>query len=128
MTIRAPACGAARVVHTIGHSTRDVDAFLALLAAHAIEEVADVRRWPASRRYPHFAREPLSRALGEAGMRYVWRQDLGGYRSPEKGSPNTGWRVGAFRAYADFMLTPAFDEAMDQIERLAAERRVALLC
>ena len=115
-------------MHTIGHSTRDIAAFLALLAEHAIECVVDVRRWPASRRFPHFAREPLSASLGAAGVDYVWRQDLGGYRTPGPDSPNTGWRVGAFRAYADFMLTPAFESAMAELERLAAARRIAVMC
>lgn len=123
-----PGCDAPRVVHTVGHSTREADAFLALLAAHAIACVVDVRRWPASRRYPHFAREPLAEALAAAGLDYVWRQDLGGFRTPAPESPNTGWRVGAFRAYADFMLTPAFEAIMAELEHLAGARRIALMC
>jgi uncharacterized protein (DUF488 family) len=122
------ACAEPRVVHTIGHSTRSAEDVLALLAAHAIDCVVDVRRWPASRRHPHFAREPLAASLAAAGLEYVWRQDLGGYRTPQPGSPNTGWRVGAFRAYADFMQTPAFDEAMVALTELAGQRRIALLC
>jgi len=128
MAIDRAACAALRVVHTVGHSTREVEVFLARLAAHAIGRVVDVRRWPASRRHPHFAREPLARALGASGVEYVWREDLGGYRSPGPDSPNTAWRVGAFRAYADFMLTPAFDRSMAALERLVGERRSAILC
>ena len=123
-----PACAAPRVVHTIGHSTREASDFLDLLAAHAIACVVDVRRWPASRRHPHFAREPLAAALAAAGVGYVWRQDLGGFRTPVPASPNTGWRVGAFRAYADFMLTPAFAAIMAELEQLAGARRIALMC
>ena len=123
-----PGCDAPRVVHTIGHSTREADTFLALLAAHAIACVVDVRRWPASRRYPHFAREPLAAALAAAGLDYVWRQDLGGFRTPAPESPNAGWRVGAFRAYADFMLTPAFAVTMAELEEVAGARRIALMC
>lgn len=115
-------------MHTVGHSTREAPAFLALLAAHAIDCVVDVRRWPASRRYPHFAREPLCAALRASGIGYVWRQDLGGFRTPAPDSPNTGWRVGTFRAYADFMLNPAFDAAMAELEQLAASERIALMC
>src|SRR5262245_33526362 len=102
---RSTSCTDERMVHTIGHSTRTADAFVSLLLAHTIDCVVDVRRWPASRRYPHFARESLARTLAAARIEYVWRQDLGGYRKPEPASTNTGWRVGAFRAYADFMLT-----------------------
>lgn len=124
----AGGCRAPLVVHTVGHSTRTIDAFLALLREHAIERIVDVRRWPASRRHPHFGREPLASALGDAGIRYLWRGDLGGYRTPGPDSPNTGWRTGAFRAYADFMSTPAFDQAMDELALVASGERVALMC
>jgi uncharacterized protein (DUF488 family) len=123
-----PGCDAPRVVHTIGHSTREADAFLALLDAHAIACVVDVRRWPTSRRYPHFAHQPLAAALASASVEYVWRQDLGGYRTPAPASANTGWRVGAFRAYADFMLTTVFAAIMAELEHLAGARRIALMC
>jgi len=116
------------VLHTIGHSTHTLEVFMGLLAAHRIACLVDVRRWPASRRFPHFAREPLSRALAGAGIEYVWREDLGGYRTPAAGSPNTGWRVGAFRAYADFMLTAAFESIAREVQALAAARATALMC
>jgi uncharacterized protein (DUF488 family) len=116
------------VLHTIGHSTRTLEAFLELLAAHRIACLVDVRRWPASRRFPHFAREALAGALGGAGMEYVWREDLGGYRTPAPGSPNAGWRVGAFRAYADFMLTAAFESIAREVEALAGARATGLMC
>jgi uncharacterized protein (DUF488 family) len=124
-----PTCSApARVIHTIGHSTRDAGVFLDLLRAHAIACVVDVRRWPASRRFPHFAQPPLAAALGDLGIQYVWRQDLGGFREPAADSPNAGWRTGAFRAYADFMLTPAFEAAASELEALAAGQRLAVMC
>lgn len=121
-------CAAPGVVHTVGHSTREIEAFLALLAAHAIGCVVDVRRWPASRRYPHFAREALESSLAGAGIAYVWRADLGGYRKAAPDSPNTGWRVAAFRAYADYMLTPAFERAIGEVGALADAERVAVMC
>jgi uncharacterized protein (DUF488 family) len=122
------ACGAPRTVHTVGHSTRSLQEFLALLRAHQVQVVVDVRRWPTSRRFPHFRREHLEAALAREGIRYVWREDLGGYRRPAPHSPNTGWRAGAFRAYADFMLTPEFQRALGELEALASSRRLALLC
>jgi len=121
-------CDATGIIHTIGHSTRTVEAFLALLKTHAIELLADVRRWPASRRYPHFHREALSNALRDAGVAYIWRGDLGGFRKPAPDSVNTGWRVGAFRAYADFMLTAEFHSILVEMEKLAEEKRIALMC
>jgi uncharacterized protein (DUF488 family) len=121
-------CGEERMVHTVGHSTRSWKVFLEILKLHRIQLVVDVRRWPASKRFPHFSREAISASLDETGINYLWRGDLGGYRKPSPDSPNTGWRVGAFRAYADFMLTPEFDRIMKEIEPLAGERRAALMC
>jgi len=121
-------CRASRVVHTIGHSTRTTEAFLALLEAHAIECVVDVRRWPTSQRFPHFRREALMEHLASAGIAYVWQQDLGGYRKPAVDSPNTAWRTGAFRAYADFMLTSEFVVAMEGLVQLAERQRIAVMC
>src|ERR1051325_8089045 len=116
------------VVHTIGHSTRSFEEFLALLKPHEIDCVVDVRRWPASRRYPHFGREALQRSLNEAGIDYVWRGDLGGFRKPAADSPNTGWKVGGFRAYPDLMLTDEFRAMLKQLEALAGSRRISLMC
>ena len=68
------------VIHTIGHSTRTIEQFLDLLKTHRIELLIDVRRWPTSRRLPHFNREALSSALTAYKINYLWRQDLGGFR------------------------------------------------
>jgi uncharacterized protein (DUF488 family) len=121
-------CSSLRVVHTVGHSTRTIEGFAALLAAHEIALLIDVRRWPASRRYPHFRREVLAKSLEHLGVNYLWRGDLGGFRKPEKNSLNTGWRVDAFRAYADFMLTTEFENIMIEMGELAAGRRIAIMC
>jgi len=122
------ACRDSRVIHTIGHSTRGIETFCALLEAHAIDRVVDVRRWPASRRHPQFGREPLMGSLASRGLEYVWRQDLGGFRTPRPDSPNTGWRTKAFRAYADFMSTPEFEAAIATPAADAGARRIALMC
>lgn len=121
-------CDQTGIVHTIGHSTRTIETFVELLKAHRTELVVDVRRWPASRRYPHFGRAALEESLREHGIDYIWRGDLGGFRKPLPDSQNTAWRVGAFRAYADFMLTPEFEQIMNEMEELVAERRIALMC
>jgi uncharacterized protein (DUF488 family) len=121
-------CDSPKTIHTIGHSTRALKVFLDLLAAHDIDTLIDVRRWPASKRHPHFHREALAAALSMEGIEYLWRGDLGGFRKPAPESPNTAWQVGAFRAYADFMLTSAFAAIMTQLEPLAEQRRVVLMC
>lgn len=121
-------CDSPKTIHTIGHSTRAIEVFFELLRAHDIQLLIDVRRWPASKRHPHFNRAALAAALSIQGIDYLWRGDLGGFRKPAPDSPNRAWQVGAFRAYADFMLTPDFAAIMDQLEPLAAQRRVALMC
>jgi uncharacterized protein (DUF488 family) len=121
-------CESPHTIHTIGHSTRTVDVFVELLRTHQIKLVIDVRRWPASRRLPHFNREALHSSLKSQDIDYTWRGDLGGFRKPAPDSVNTAWRVGAFRAYADFMLTPEFRTIIDELEKIATTERIALLC
>jgi uncharacterized protein (DUF488 family) len=107
-------------VLTIGHSTRSLEDFVALCRDADIALVADVRRYPASRRHPHFAREPLAAALAAAGIDYHWMEALGGRRSRRRDTPHTAWQVPAFAGYADHMDTSEFRAAMDQLLRLAA--------
>ena len=121
-------CKSPRTVHTIGHSTRTIEVFVNLLKIHDIQLVIDVRRWPASRRMPHFNRAALTESLSASGIDYLWRGDLGGFRKPAPDSVNTAWRIATFRAYADFMLTPEFERIMSEVEPIAMERRAALMC
>jgi uncharacterized protein (DUF488 family) len=113
---------------TIGHSTRGIDELLGLLAEHRIETLIDVRRFPGSRRHPQFSREALAASLAAAGIEYVHEVDLGGRREPLPGSPNTAWRVAAFRGYADYMGSPPFAAALDRLLRSAAWSRTVILC
>lgn len=115
-------------IWTIGHSTRDWDEFLGLLGAHGIEAVADVRRYPGSRRYPWFASEALSRALPEAGIAYRWLPQLGGRRRAGPDSPNGAWNNAAFQGYADHMASAEFAEGLAEALELAAHHRTALMC
>jgi uncharacterized protein (DUF488 family) len=120
--------GAAVIVYTLGHSTLDVAALLALLAAHGIAGIADVRRFPASRRHPHFSAEQLAPVLAEAGVRYDWLPALGGRRTPRPDSPHVGWRVPGFRGYADHMESAEFADGLDRLLGLAADRPTAVMC
>ena len=106
-------CEAPRTLHTIGHSTRTLERLIEFLRLHEVVLLIDVRRWPASRRLPHFNRDALAAALKASDIDYLWRGDLGGFRKASADSPNTGWRVAAFRAYADFMLEEKFTRIMD---------------
>ncbi len=116
------------VVHTVGHSTRSLDELLALLDGAGVTGIADVRRFPGSRRHPHFAREALAAALAEHGVRYDWLPALGGRRTPRPDSPHVGWREPAFRAYADHMDGDEFRAGLQTLLALAAERPTAVLC
>jgi uncharacterized protein (DUF488 family) len=118
-----------RRVLTIGHSTHDLETFARLLGDAGGEAVADVRRFPSSRRLPHFNRPALEAGLAEREIGYEWLgEELGGRRKPAPGSPNTGWEVAGFRAYADFMQTAEFEDGIERLERLAGERSVAFMC
>lgn len=113
---------------TIGHSTRTWAEFRELLREHGIGLLIDVRRFPGSRRHPHFAQEALSQALPEAGVAYSHEPDLGGFRQPRPESPNTAWRSAGFRAYADHMDSPEFREALSRVIGLASDKTVAIMC
>lgn len=117
-----------RIVHTIGHSTRPIEDFLALLSEHRIEALADVRRYPGSRRHPQFAQDALRDALGAAGIEYLWFPELGGRRAPRKDSRNTAWRNDGFRGYADYMETPEFDAALARLCNVMAACRTVTMC
>jgi uncharacterized protein (DUF488 family) len=118
----------AMLVWTVGHSTRSIEGFLALLVAHAIEQVADVRTVPKSRRHPHFHADALARRLPEHGVAYVHLPRLGGWRRADAESPNGGWRNPSFRGYADYAMGDEFAAGLAQLRRLAGARRTAMLC
>jgi len=113
---------------TIGHSTRDLDEFIALLKNNRVEVLADVRHYPGSRKYPHFNVEPLREGLRDAGIRYEPFTELGGRRKVQPDSPNTAWRHPAFRGYADYMQTKAFHEGIERLKALALKQRAAIMC
>jgi uncharacterized protein (DUF488 family) len=115
-------------IWTVGHSTLPADDFIALLHAHGIQALADVRRYPASRRHPQFNAEDLVLTLERAGIVYAPMPELGGRRRPRRDSHNTVWRSESFRGYADYMETPAFQTALGRLLGMAADHRTAIMC
>jgi uncharacterized protein (DUF488 family) len=114
---------------TIGHSTHPLDRFLALLARHDIEALVDIRRFPSSRKHPHFNRDHLTPALQEAGVEYHWLEALGGRRPKQRDeSPNLGLENRGFRNYADYMLTDEFRQGVAKLLEVARQKRVAIMC
>lgn len=118
----------AKTIWTIGHSNRSIEEFIKLLTANQIEELVDIRTVPKSRHNPQFNSEPLSASLREAGIRYTRLEELGGFRRTVADSPNTGWRNLSFRGYADYMQTPDFEAGLSVLERIAIEKRSAIMC
>ena len=116
------------MILTIGHSTRTADEFLALLEAHGVAGLADVRTVPRSRRHPHFSAGTLAVFLPGHDIEYLHLPGLGGLRKPRPDSPNGGWLNSAFRGYADHMQTPDFGVALDSLISFSAGRQVAIMC
>lgn len=115
-------------VWTIGHSTRSADEFLRVLEAHRIEAVADVRRFPGSRRHPQFGSEALAGHLHANGIDYAWLPRLGGRRRGDAGPEHQGWRNPSFRAYAAYTWTEEFAEGLSELLHVASGRRTTLMC
>jgi uncharacterized protein (DUF488 family) len=115
-------------IWTIGHSTRPLNTFLALLAHYRIEAVADVRRFPGSRRQPQYAQAPLGAALAENGIAYHWIEALGGRRRPRPDSPNVVWRNTSFRGYADYLAGDEFAAGLNQLLEIAGRLRTTMMC
>jgi len=117
-----------RALLTIGHSTHPIEEFLAMLEAHGVDVLADVRTVPRSRHNPQFNREVLPGSLQEAEIRYVSMPSLGGLRRAQPDSVNAGWRNASFRGYADYMQTAEFRENLEKLIDLSQETQAAIMC
>jgi uncharacterized protein (DUF488 family) len=115
-------------IWTIGHSTRNADDFVGVLEAHRIEVVADVRRFPGSRRHPHFGGPALQERLAADGIDYAWLSRLGGRRRGEAAEAHLGWRNTSFRAYAAYTWTEDFALGLEELLHIASGRRTAIMC
>lgn len=115
-------------IYTIGHSTRAIESFVALLEGARIERLVDVRRFPGSRRHPQFNGEALAHSLDDANIEYLHRPSLGGRRRPVRDAPPSAWRNESFRGYADYMRTPEFHQALAELIALGDARRTVIMC
>jgi len=113
---------------TVGHSTRSLDELVAICEANAVGAIADVRRFPGSRRSPHFARASLEETLPARGLRYLWVPELGGRRRRPRDAPPSPWRVEAFAAYADHLRSAEFRAGVDRVLETMAARPTAIMC
>jgi uncharacterized protein (DUF488 family) len=115
-------------VYTIGHSTRTLEEFVALLKAYQISLLVDVRTVPRSRHNPQFNKEPLPASLKTEGIRYIHMPEIGGLRHPKRDSINLAWQNMGFRGYADYMQTKEFTDNLLKIVALARENCLTLMC
>ena len=113
----------ARALYTVGHSNHGIEPFLALLQGQGITAVADVRSVPYSRRMPHFSKAPLSAALKEAGLAYVFLGEQLGARPKDPACYR-----GGLVDYELIAAREAFGDGLARVERGAERFRLTLLC
>jgi uncharacterized protein (DUF488 family) len=119
---------AEHTIYTIGHSTHTVENFIKMLRSFGIQMLVDIRRFPASRKYPGFNKDVLATELEKYGINYIHLEDLGGRRPVKKDSINTLWRNRSFQGYADYMQTPSFKTAIRRLEEIGLQQPTAYMC
>jgi len=117
-----------RVIFTIGHGTRTLEAFIRVLRSFDVNLVADVRTIPRSRHNPQYNMDTLPGSLAESGIDYFHASALGGLRKVRRDSPNTGWRNASFRGFADYMQTPQFEAGLSDLLARTGDWRTVLMC
>jgi len=116
-------------VYSIGHGSRDLESFVALLRAARIERLIDVRAVPRSRRHPQFGYGPLGARLAAEGIAYDWQgRALGGLRRAGDANRHSGLAEPAFRAYAEHMESTDFAVAAGTLAQAAQTARVCTMC
>lgn len=117
-----------KLIYTVGHSTKEIEAFIDLLKSYGIQQVVDIRTIPKSRHNPQFNAEDFSKSLEKEKIHYHHLSKLGGLRHPSKESKNTGWHNSSFRGFADYMDTPPFWEGIEELETIAIKHPSAIVC
>jgi uncharacterized protein (DUF488 family) len=110
-------------VFTIGHSTHQLERFIALLLPHGITALCDVRSKPYSRMSPQFNREELKQSLREHGIAYVFLGKELGARSEDP----TCYENGKVQ-YDRLARTELFRQGLDRVQKGMKEYRIALMC
>jgi uncharacterized protein (DUF488 family) len=88
------------VIYSIGHSNHPPERFIALLQAHGIGRLADLRSRPASRFVPQFNQAALRDRLAADGIDYRWfGETLGGM--PRAAEPDFQAGITALIAWAE---------------------------
>ena len=115
--------------YTMGFSNRTWEQTIEILAAFEIRKLVDIRTLPGSKHTPQFNLQHMEAALPQAGVEYVHLKSLGGLRKPVKDSAiNAAWQNSGFRGYADYMQTPEFASALNELIRLLREKTTVYCC
>ena len=118
-----------RIIYTLGHSNRSLEEFLDILRHYSIEAVADVRRFPSSRKFPHFNKDNLRRSLISEGIEYHWFGELGGKRGYIPGAEKYKcFRAEGYRNYVALMQTEEWRRAFNELVSLATNKVTVVLC
>src|SRR5262245_56416412 len=120
---------APRRIYSVGHSTRPLGVFLHLLKGASVRHIADVRRYPTSRRHPWFSGPALREALHVVGIEYTHFEELGGLREDPGDVPTALGLEPEWRGYAAHLQTDAFSAALDALLAVASRQGpLAVLC
>lgn len=117
--------------HTVGHSTRTLEAFVDLLRVAEIGLVADIRTVPKSRTNPQYNRESFPGSLAASQIGYEPIAELGGLRGKAKDvvpEVNGFWQNQSFHNYADYALSDSFRSGLERLIALGRERRCVMMC
>lgn len=115
-------------IYTIGHSTHPINEFVDILKHYGIERLVDIRTVPRSRHNPQYEQDALKNSLETNAIDYFYLKGMGGLRPKKKDSINLGWRVDSFRNYADYMQTPQFAEAVEELIELGKPKTTVIMC
>ncbi|HLG80872.1 MAG TPA: DUF488 domain-containing protein [Bradyrhizobium sp.] len=120
-----------RPFYTIGHGTRALAEFVALLQSVEVTLLVDVRTVPRSRTNPQYNRDALPASLAPFGIGYEHMAALGGLRSRDRNVPpalNGFWENDSFHNYADYALGAVFRDGLEQLRQRGARQICAVMC
>ncbi|MEK9279598.1 MULTISPECIES: DUF488 domain-containing protein [unclassified Bradyrhizobium] len=117
--------------YTLGHATRPIDDFVALLQSASVTRVVDVRTVPRSRTNPQYNSEILPQSLAAHAIGYEHIAALGGLRGRKREVPratNAFWQNDSFHNYADYAISDAFRMGLAHLRELGHAQRCAIVC
>lgn len=117
-----------QTIYTIGHSTRPIEEFTAILQEYKIRQLVDIRTIPRSRRNPQYGQENLEKSLSRVGIDYIHMKSLGGLRPAVKNTKNLGWENQSFQNYADYMQSSDFKKGVDELKNLSKDKLTVMMC